>query len=261
MGGFIPLIAAGLSVGGSIYNAKKAREDYANQIQTRVADAKAAGISPLAAMGFAGSGPPNISPLGAALQGTGSMLEDMMQRRMELEDRKTEAELDAVRMQTELSRLELYKRQLQMRAATSLQHLEAQPGVQRTMLYRATPFSSPSQSIAGNVKPGPRLTEGLGQPVVDSSNLVHGSLFTIPYGTIAEDVQDQWGVAGEVAAPLVAGGSFLGNLMAGPPGYITSMRPSAPRRSSGVQRVLQDIGMREERVRRTTYQSPYGWRF
>lgn len=107
---------------------------YGTQIRDRVADARAAGISPLAALGFQGSAPPNFNlpgqadATGAAFQGVGRAMQGyaaaMRQESLDnqrLQNDKLRTEVDSARLQLAMAEQEVAKQRLsQMRLAASV---------------------------------------------------------------------------------------------------------------------------------------------
>ncbi len=118
-------------------------------IQDRVADARRAGIGPLAAMGMQGSTPPSISArrggtyspatgVGKAVQGIGRYIERQQQQgaiqlqnetinSQRAETEKRRAETDAVRIQTELAKQRYYERQQGLHGPSVASEAEAYP--------------------------------------------------------------------------------------------------------------------------------------
>lgn len=163
---FIPLLAAGVGAGASVYGSQLSAESqqqvsqqqlmldlykFENLIQTRVKDAQAAGIAPTAALGLPGTAPSNVTFPGksqagvAGMEGLGNMVREygeIKMRQMEREEtaahnrrvqeeRRTEeahrVRMDNAQLQMHRSRLDLAQR----RFALYEKSLNAQAHAQR----------------------------------------------------------------------------------------------------------------------------------
>lgn len=191
-----PTVLAGVNAGANIlgaalgyrqsnkWNAQQQRNwerQFYSSVQARVADAKKAGISPLAALGMQGSpGPTNFSVRGGGsdhLAGLTNAMFEAELRKTEAETAKTRAEASAVTQQQQLAR-RLHEQKLRAIAARSSLLSVENP---RTPLY-ARHYDN--RAAAGPLKDGEMW---LVSPQVAESLEGTGALAAAAYGNFPLD--------------------------------------------------------------------------
>ncbi|AXQ65684.1 MAG: DNA pilot protein [Microviridae sp.] len=211
-----PLIGAGASlVGGlasqrlasnqaayvSSMNYKQAKEFAKNQIQWRVADAKKAGIHPLAALGASlyQSAPTAVgadtSALGNGLSEMGQNLSRAFDAYQTRSDRIREQQkmdrLNDLRMSLELKKYDLDLQESQSRIALNNAKVKAEEAALKNYIRGASLYSQPR--IPARVPLGYK-GDNSGSGLLVAVKASDGSTMYIPRAEIAQNMQNLWGL-------------------------------------------------------------------